>query len=325
MTPVLTGTAPAFDRVDVVSDTAPWEAERRHSLGASEIPAILGLSPWATPLDIYRSKFGIDRDMDPELAFIGHAEELTIGRWLRKFRPELGQIRRGFMARSIQYPWLHASFDRFLVKRGVWTPVQMKTAHQYAGDDWEDDQVPLAVQAQVQAELLVHGSPYGYAVAFVGGRRFHLVQIVRDEEFLQDILIPQASRFWHEHVLAENPPDPTSSKEAVSLWPGIDDDYVADGEVVRMIDLLRVEQAAVKSFEAEVDRLKLEIQKQMRNATQVVDPMGEVLATWKPTAGARRFDSKALAADHPALASEYTVRGNPGRSFRLKPLKEQTP
>lgn len=319
----VTGTFEPYTRVDVTPDTVTWEAERRHSLGASEVPAILGLSPYSTPLDVYRSKFGHDRGMDPELAFIGHAEELTIGRWLRRFRPELGVIRRGFMARSVPYPWLHASFDRFLVKRREWTPVQMKTAHQYAGDEWENDRVPIAVQAQVQAELLVHGSDYGYAVAFVGGRRFHLQRIDRDEDFLQNILIPQASRFWTEHVLAEVPPDPTTSAEAVSLWPGGGDQLVADPETEDLVRALRGWQHIAKQTDVEIDAAKLALQMRMRDATELVDTMGETLATWRPTQGARKLDLDALRTDHPALAAEYTVRGNPGRQFRLPKAKKE--
>ncbi|NBW23303.1 MAG: hypothetical protein EBR82_86705 [Caulobacteraceae bacterium] len=31
-------------------------AERRKGIGASEVPAIVGLSPWATPMDVWLSK-----------------------------------------------------------------------------------------------------------------------------------------------------------------------------------------------------------------------------------------------------------------------------
>lgn len=311
--------AEPFTRVDVTPDTAPWEAERRHTLGASEVPAVLGLSPYATQLDVYRAKFGVDRDMDPELAFIGHAEEVVIGKWMRAFRPELGVLRRGFMARSLVAPWLHASFDRFVVRGGTWRPVQMKTAHQYASADWADEQVPLAVQAQVQTELLVFGGQRGYAVAFVGGRRFHLQPIDRDEEFIRDLLIPQTRRFWEEHVLAEVPPDPTTSAEAVSIWPGDDDDapLVADSKLMHTLWQIRRMQKLEKGLEARLDDLKLQVQKRMGNATEVVDPMGETLATWRPTKGARRLDSKALRADLPDVAETYTRQAAPGRQFRL--------
>jgi putative phage-type endonuclease len=319
----VSGEAEAFTRVDVIPDTPAWEAERRLTLGASEIPAVLGLSPYATPLDVYRAKFGADRAIDPELAFIGHAEEVVIGKWLRAFHPELGVIRRGFMARSTTHPFLHASFDRFVVRARRWRPVQMKTAHQYASDAWDDEQVPLAVQAQIQAELLVHGTARGYAVAFIGGRRFQLVPVDRDEEFLRDVLIPQAERFWTEHVLAEVPPDPTTPAEAASLWSGADPEPLfADELVLDLVAALRDAQTRVRSTDALVDSLKLAIQTRMREHIELVDPMGDRLATWKPTAGARRLDTKALRADHPDLAAEYTRQAAPGRQFRVIPAKE---
>jgi predicted phage-related endonuclease len=252
---------------------------------------------------VYRAKFGQDRGLDPELAFIGHAEELTVGRWLRKFHPELGVIRRGFMARSVEAPWLHASFDRFLVKRGDWRPVQIKTAHQFAGADWEDD-VPLAVQAQIQAELLVHGSAAAYAVGFVGGRRVHLRAIERDEEYLRDVLIPQTRAFWEGHVLAQIPPDPISSAEAASLWPGGEGEVVADAELLQLLADYRAAKHAAKTYEAGAAEYALAIQKRMRDASVLLDPGGEVLATWKPTAG-----------------STYTATRKPGRRFQLKTPK----
>lgn len=295
----------AFERVDVVPDTHAWEQERRASIGASEVPAILGLSPHATPLDIYRGKYGAGRDIDPELAFIGHAEEVVIGRWLRKFRPELGVIRRGFMARSLEAPWLHASIDRFVVKRGTWIPVQMKTAHQYAADQWEDD-VPLAVQAQIQAELFVLGAPYGWAVAFVGGRRFHLHRIDPDPAFVAEILLPQTRTFWFDHVAAGIPPEPSTSAEAVSLWPGGEGEVIADAETLRLWEDLLSAQSVERRAAERADELKLALQIQMRDAETLVGPMGDVLATWRPTPG-----------------STYTTTRKPGRRFVLKAPKKE--
>lgn len=305
-------TAP-FARVDVVPDSPEWLEERRRSLGASDLPAILGLSPHATPLDVYRAKFGVDAGMDDELAFIGHAEEFTIAKWLRRYHPELGQVRRGFMARSTEHPWLHASFDRFAlhrlaVRRYLWTPVQAKTAHAFAGDAWEEG-APDAVQVQVQGELLVSGAPYGWAVGFVGGRRFHLYRIDRDEEFIRDLMLPAARAFWEGHVLAKVPPDPSTSAEAASLWAGDPDaTLVADDALRRLLDDLRDAKATVSRADAYREALQLDVQKRMRDATRIVADDGTVLATWNPTA-----------------ASEYTVHRKAGRRFILKPPRTADP
>jgi putative phage-type endonuclease len=309
-----------FERVDVTPDTPAWEAERRHSLGASEVPAVLGVSSYATPLDVYRSKHGIDRNLDPELAFIGHAEELTVGRWLRRFHPELGVLRRGFMARSTEAPWLHASFDRFVVRRGQWIPVQIKTAHQYAGGDWSEE-VPLAVQVQVQTELLVHGSPHGWVVGFVGGRRFHLHRVDRDETFIRDVLLPETDTFWREHVEARIPPAPTSLPEAVSRWAGVGGQIEADDELVDLWARLGIAQLQAADADAEVDRLKLEIAARMGEATELVRN-GQTLITWRPRAGASRLDTARLRAEHPDLAEAYTVAATPTRTFIRKKIRE---
>lgn len=315
----------AFERVDVRPDSPEWEAERRKTLGASEVPAVLGLSPWSTPLDVYRAKHGADRGMDPELAFIGHAEELTMGRWLRRFRPDLGVLRRGFMARSTRAPWLHASIDRFVVKRGTWVPVQMKTAHQYAGAEWEEE-IPLAVQAQIQAELYVLDAPRGYALAFVGGRRFHVHPIEADREFQEDVLLPETRRFWTEHVLAGAEPDPSSTAEAVSLWPDPEGVLEAEEEDLRTWEDLLSAQAAAKAASEAADGLKLALQIRMRTAEALIAPDGKtVLATWKTKQGARRLNGDALRADHPDLADAYTIQGAPSRTFLpKKPKKEKT-
>ena len=36
-----------------------WLNERRKGIGGSDVAAIIGLSPWTTPLDIYEQKLGI--------------------------------------------------------------------------------------------------------------------------------------------------------------------------------------------------------------------------------------------------------------------------
>lgn len=311
-----------FHPVAVTPDTPAWLEERRASLGASDVAAVLGLSPYASALDVYNAKHGVDRGMNEELAFIGHAEEFTVGRWLRRFHPEIGVLRRGFMARSLEAPWLHASFDRFAVRRQEWAPVQIKTAHQYAGAEWSEE-VPLAVAVQIQAELLVKGAPFGWAVAFVGGRRFELRRVDRDEEFIRDLLLPQTRAFWEEHVLAHVPPEPTTTGEAVSLWAGEPEaEITADEELLGLVDRLRTAQATAAALDSAVDFLKLEIQRRMREKSLLLAPTGEVLATWKPTRGAARLDAKALRAAEPETAARFTVRAEPGRQFRLVPPKE---
>lgn len=316
-------TGQPFVRVDVRPDSPEWEQARRGTLGASEVPAVLGLSPYATPLDVYFAKLGAAREqMNEELAFIGHAEEVVIGKWLRRFRPDLGVIRRGFMARSLEAPWLHATFDRFVVKGGRWVPVQMKTAHQFAGAGWADA-VPAAVQAQVQAELFVHGSDHGYAVAFVGGRSFHVHRIDRDEAFVRDLLLPITGAFWREHVERREPPPPSTPAEAADLFPARGASLVADLEAVTLWEALGRAEADRDADDATVEALRLALMVRMQGAETLVDDAGRVLVTWRTRQGARRLDTAALRRDHPDIADAYTRRGEPTRQFSRKTITKE--
>ncbi|HIF05968.1 MAG TPA: hypothetical protein EYQ64_03175, partial [Gemmatimonadetes bacterium] len=102
-----------FVKVEVTPDTPAWEQERRNSVGASEVAAVMGLSAYGvTPLDVYKHKLGVDRHFDPILAWVGHQSEPIMEAWLREFSGLDLNIRPGFMARSVEHPYLHASFDR---------------------------------------------------------------------------------------------------------------------------------------------------------------------------------------------------------------------
>lgn len=59
--------------------TAEQRERRRRYLGASDTPAILGLSPWATPADVYWSKVGpLKYDAPTEAMQTGNRLEASI-------------------------------------------------------------------------------------------------------------------------------------------------------------------------------------------------------------------------------------------------------
>lgn len=311
-----------YKTIDVVSDTPEWLTERRSSLGASDVPGVLGLSPFTTPLSVYRSKQGIDDEFDPELAYIGHAEESVIEGWIRKFRPhQIARILPAFMARSVEYPWLHASFDRLADHAGLLAPIQMKTAHQYAAKDWENG-VPLPVQAQIQTEILVLDAPFGWAVVFVGGRKFHLHRVERDQEFIDSYLIPRTREFWMGHVEAQVAPEPSTFGEVYEMYPSEPDSVIIGSEtVLDAVARRAVLLSDVKAQQAEADALTLAIAQYMGNNETLVGPDGPVL-TYKTQKGRRKVtDLDELEAEHP----EYVTRGSDFKTMRTvtRKTKEQ--
>lgn len=267
--------------VDTIPDTPEWELERRNSIGASDVPNLLCLpGAYGSPLEVWRSKMGVGKEFDEDLGFIGHALESVMHKWLDWRHPELGPITQGFMARPDGQPWIHATFDRVA---GDGAPIQMKSVDYFAGPGW-DVEAPLIVQAQVQTEIHVAGTTHGWACAFIGGKRFELYRIERDQQFI-DHMLPQVKAFWDNHVVVKRPPNPLSPGEAAWLWPSNHTPLiVTDRELAeRVIDLHGImreweqEKADVTALQ---DGAKLELQKAMQECDQIV-VNGEVLFSWR--------------------------------------------
>lgn len=306
-----------YEIVDVDPDTDEWLEERRKSIGASEVAAVLGMSKWATPRDVYLSKLGVDRDFDPELAFIGHQEEHTISAWIEKFRPELGKVAPGFMARSVQYPHLHASFDRMLVKDGRRSFVQMKTAHQYTDKDWADG-VPVAIQVQVQTEILVGGLTGEYVVVFIGGRKFKVLWLPRDEDFINGYIVPRTKEFWDD-VVDRVEPEPVTLSELYEVYPSASGSVVEGSEaVVEAAERRAVLLSDIQAQKDEADALTLAIGQYMKDAELLTDADGTPLLTYKTQQGKRGVtDLDRLETEHP----EFVKRGNPFKVMRMSRRK----
>lgn len=315
-----------YELVEVVSDTAEWKQERRNSIGASEVAAVLGFSPYATPLDVYRSKKGVDTEFDPERAFIGHAAEGLIHGWIEEFRPELSPVLPAQMVRSVECPWLHASLDRRVTVDGLDVPVQMKSAHFYGVKDWEDG-TPLLVQAQLQTELFVYDRPFGFSAVFGGDMRIRLYRVERDDEFIQNHLIPQTREFWEECVLKDVPPPATTTAEHASLHTPDESKGVEltellaealDRRDVLLADALSLEKEA-KVLRAEADETQVAVLNYAGDAQHITvhgSPAWEI----KPMKGRRSVSVADVEERHPELYDDL-VKTGAGRNVLRKVKK----
>lgn len=271
---------PDYEVIEVVPDTDAWLDERRKSVGASEVAAVMGLSRYATALDVYKSKKGVDTFFDPERAYVGHASEVLIAGWIEKFRPELCPVLPAQMLRHPDYPWLHASLDRWLTVDGETVPVQMKSAHFYGVKDWEEG-TPIMVQAQLQTELLVSGKPFGYAALFGGDMRCALYRVERDEEFIR-MMIDATREFWSEHVVKSVPPPPSNMAEIAEVWPADMAVMEAPEIALEWIEKRSFLLATAKEAEAEADEIQKALGDFMLDAkADTFTNQGQKLLTFK--------------------------------------------
>lgn len=299
-------TATTFQIVNVAPDTDAWLQERRSSVGASEVAAVLGLSPYNTALDIYKSKQGVDRFFDPLLSFIGHESEHIIHKWVEEFSGVDVTLEPAFMARSVEFPFLHASFDR--VSTAPFVTWQFKTASAYVVHSW-DEGIPTDIRVQVQAEMLVAGTQKAAVVVWIGGREFRLFWEARDNAFIENQMIPALTEFW-DNLQAGIAPEPSTIAEVSDAWHDSGEEMEAPEALLERIEQRAFLLATAKEAEDDAKTIQLELGKFMLdNNVEAFTRGGKKLLTYKRQKGRASFDAAQLKQDHPDLAAEYTRQG----------------
>ncbi len=240
----------------VTDEQAEWLAWRRQGIGASDIPAILGLSSWASPWSIWADKVGLlpPDDTQSDYAEFGHWAELMVGPW---FADRTGLAVGGEQMR-VEDGWRRCTIDGFVfdadtTDRSIDNALgllQVKTRP--PGRRW--DEVPADVAAQEEWEMSVTGLPKAW-VAVLHGRRLEVYELDRDEQDAE-FIIDRAADFWHSHVVAATPPpldDHVATEAALAaIYPTHTPKSSADiDDVAGAVELLRQAKAAKKAAEAD--------------------------------------------------------------------------
>ncbi len=191
-------------------------AMRSTGIGASEIAAACGLSPWERPIDVFARKTGLA----PEKAT---TDAMAAGNWLEPailawYAHEMGvDVLPSTTLRHPESAWAIATPD------GVWSSdrkhlVQVKNVGLRMTEHWGDDpeHIPVDYRVQIEWEMWVAGATACDVAVLIGGQRLRIYPILQDLELLR-LLRAEGHRFWHEHVLANNPP-PVDATESTKRF-----------------------------------------------------------------------------------------------------------
>lgn len=187
-----------------------WLAERRTGIGSSDAPAVCGLSPWATALDVWLDKIGQRPDTEPTPAMEwGLRLESVIAAAYCERNPgtELAIPR---LLRHAEFEWMLCNADRVSDEGRI---VELKTCSAFAADEWGEpgtDQVPEAYLVQVMHQMAVyrsHGEPIDAAdiAVLIGGSDFRTYSVPWNEQ-LAGILLDRERAFWDRVILRDPPP-----------------------------------------------------------------------------------------------------------------------
>lgn len=302
-------------------DSPEWHEARRDSLGASEVAAVLGLSPWQTPLSVYRTKMGVPNEIPENLAYFGHALEAPIAQWIRDKHPEVGPVKAGISVRSTEYPWLTATPDRLADQVGLLIPIELKTSSAFSKSSWADG-VPdyYRIQSIVQQGIL--GAPHGWLAVLHGGNDPELHRIPFDAEVWEQI-VTITKEWWFTHVIGQVEPDPSSMSEMESAKANTGKTVDGDERLLTAWYLDGLERSAYKSAEEQIEAVKAAYKELL--STVGADELtyeGKPLYSWKRSKDVLAFDRAAFERDHPELVQKYTRLVPGSLRFLRKTVKE---
>lgn len=274
-------------------------AARRSWIGSSDVPALLGVDRYKNIADLYLTKIGAVelRESPNEAANLGDHLEEGLCNWLAH-KLDCG-VTRGEHRNSTD-GLLRAQLDGFLPATGETCEIKttglfdptFRPDREGWGADGTDD-VPYRVIAQVQFALMLSGAPRGHVVALLGGGggvRHYVIESMPD---LQAEIERRARAFWHDHVIARIPPEPTPNLDTLRY-------VVREPEKVAYLEFdsdLADDWMAAKTAEADAKASVVEVQARVLHAMGDAEELQSPFGTWSYYANKRgvrslRFSEK---------------------------------
>jgi putative phage-type endonuclease len=295
------------DTLAPTDDRADWLDWRRQGLGASDVAGILGLSPWVSPWSLWADKLGLTPDQpDNEDLEFGRWAELMIGPW---FEHRTGLHVASQQERCVhpELPWARCTLDGRVYDSPASTlalgGLEVKTDRK--GRTW--DGIPAHYQCQAQWQMFVTGMDRVW-LPVLHGRRLEVYELDRDQGDI-DLIVAEAARFWHDHVVAGVAPDVDGSDATLRALAAVYPDHTPGAGVdlgdqgVALVLALDDARAARRAAEKAENVAKARIAAALGDAEEgTVD--GHRVVTYR-TQTSRRIDAERLRVAHPDLAAEF--------------------
>lgn len=198
-----------------------WLERRRDGIGSSDIPAILGVTDYRTPLHVYHDKRGELADDAGEAALWGTLLEDPVAReWARRNRSVIQRV--GLIAHD-DNPWMMATLDRRVSECPLnrdtreACALEVKCRNAFVSHRWRTD-VPDDVLAQVVWQMAVTGFDHMHVAVLIGGNEYRQ-KVVRRDPDLEAYILGEVRRFRDEHLLPGVPPawDPDKAAAVIEL------------------------------------------------------------------------------------------------------------
>lgn len=304
--------------------SAEQMAMRRTGITGTDVAALCGLSPYRTPLDVWKSKVTGEEKDETDAMAVGNALEPVI---LRKYQRRFGvTLLPSKTLRHPQFPLIIATPDA-IHPEGF--PVEAKNTERF--EDWgpdSTDEVPEHYKVQSLWQQAILGAPHGDMMALFGRYDFRWYRLQWDEEYFQALRVI-AERFHRDHVVTKKPPDPDGSeawsdfiKERFPFEKG--PMLEADSEAERLAEEYLKADVTLEAAELAKRLARQSLELRIGEAAGMVGQTWKV--SWKSTRPISKVDWEACARSLGATdaVTESFTSTKPGyRPFRLTRVKQR--
>jgi len=251
------------------ADNDGWLEARKRGIGGSDVAAVMGISPWKSPLEVWLEKTGrADAPdlSDRESVAMGTELESVVLDMYRRRHPDHAAQRVNAILTSTVRPWAQASLDGIVKDPELgWGVLEIKTGSKES--EWADG-VPLHYLTQVTHYLSVTGYKFADVAALIGdfGLHYHEYRVMRDEEDLKAV-VERVDEFWADYVEKDKMPPyvtalPSEGKALYELYKH------SDGEMepsdAEMTEWLAAHVLEANEQEQEIRQRKTEWTNQLK-------------------------------------------------------------
>mgnify|MGYP002853730428 CR=1 FL=1 len=313
-------------------DRDGWLEERKKGLGSSDAGTVMGVSPFSTPLKLYRQKLGLEPPIkESDSMRNGHILEPATAEY---FALVTGSVidyssEGDWLAVDDQRPFLRVSPDRLFWPKGIEKLpenrliLELKSTSKYVNPD----SLPLYWICQVQYQMGIMGIKKA-AIAWITSNPkldFGHTWIDFNQEFFNTI-VKALDEFWNENLMKKIPPRAMSEEDIKVLYPYSEDalSVNATEEDLEMCKRYIELEEIIKNNTEELSQLATEIKNTLAKAETLVytDPetgSNQTIAKFKSTKQTN-FDVEKFKTEHPAEYKDCLTE-----EFDKKQLQKKAP
>lgn len=302
--------------------TEEQKKNRMAGLGGSDMPVVLGLSPYKSRSELWAEKRGLAEEEAPSPAMLRgtHLEPVAAdlyaertGRKLR--RSNLTQYHK-------ESPFLLCHIDRQIVAENGRGPgiLEIKCPGVHVFRKCQREGLPPHYLVQLLHNMMVTNRTWGSFAVF-SAERWEMIQfdVDQDPEIVAAIM-DQGGAFWK--AVQEGTPVQDDAPDAglIKGLPPVEPSEIVTVDSPQWAEAIRslAEAKEIAEEAAAIEEsAKAEIQSIMDKIGATVVEGAGARIYWRTQAGRETFDHKRLIKDYPEQDfTKYVKRGSPFRSFR---------